>query len=167
MKTALIAGIVAAVVAAASSTAATLVVTSKTIKDGTIQTVDLSAAAKRALKGNRGARGAAGAPGQTGAQGLQGIQGPPGPAGIQRIKFIVSNPANMSPGQTGTAEASCPAGETAVSGGFALVGADAGVTQSVNLGSKWVAKAENAAAPAENATLTAYAYCSPGVTFVP
>jgi hypothetical protein len=45
MKTALIAAIVSAVVAAASGTAATIVVTSKNIKDGTIQTVDISAKA--------------------------------------------------------------------------------------------------------------------------
>jgi hypothetical protein len=57
MKNALIAAVVAAVVAAASGTAATIVVTSKNIKNGTIQTVDISAKAKRALKGNRG-RGA-------------------------------------------------------------------------------------------------------------
>jgi hypothetical protein len=54
MKSALIAAVVAAVIAAASATAATIVVTSKNIKNGTIQTVDISAKAKRALKGNRG-----------------------------------------------------------------------------------------------------------------
>ena len=53
MKNALIAAVVAAIVAAASGTAATIVVTSKNIKNGTIQTVDISAKAKRALKGNR------------------------------------------------------------------------------------------------------------------
>lgn len=76
MKTALIAAIVAAVVAAASGTAATLVVTSKNIKNGTIQTVDISAKAKRALKGNRGPRGF------RGLAGPQGVQGPPGTAGM-------------------------------------------------------------------------------------
>lgn len=45
MRTALIAGIVAAVIAAASSTAATIVITSKQIKDGTIRVADLSPAA--------------------------------------------------------------------------------------------------------------------------
>jgi hypothetical protein len=39
LKTALIAAVVAAIVAAASGTAATIVVTSKNIKNGTIQTV--------------------------------------------------------------------------------------------------------------------------------
>jgi Collagen triple helix repeat (20 copies) len=65
-------------VAAASGTAATIVITSKNIKNGTIQTVDLSAKAKRALKGNRGPRGAAGPVGATGAQGAPGPQGPEG-----------------------------------------------------------------------------------------
>ena len=50
MKTALIAAVVSAVAAAASSTAATFVVTSKNIKNGSIQAIDLSANAKLALK---------------------------------------------------------------------------------------------------------------------
>lgn len=53
MKSALIAAVVAAVVAAASGTAATVIITSKNIKNGTIQTVDISAKAKRALRGQR------------------------------------------------------------------------------------------------------------------
>jgi hypothetical protein len=76
MKNAMIAAVVAAVVAAASGTAATIVVTSKNIKNGTIQTVDLNAKAKRALRGNRGPRGAAGRPGQQGPQGTAGAPGP-------------------------------------------------------------------------------------------
>ena len=55
MKAAIIASIVAMLVSAASATAA-LVVTSKNIKNGTIQTVDISAKAKRALEGTAGAR---------------------------------------------------------------------------------------------------------------
>ena len=81
MKTAVIAAIVSAVVAAASGTAATIVVTSKNIKNGTIQTVDISAKAKRALRGSRGARGPAGAPGLRGAAGPAGGPGPQGPRG--------------------------------------------------------------------------------------
>lgn len=82
MKSALVAAVVAAVVAAASGTAATIVVTSKNIKNGTIQAVDISAKAKRALKGNRGPRGLAGAPGQPGAQGPAGANGANGAAGL-------------------------------------------------------------------------------------
>lgn len=71
MKNAVIAAVVAAVVAAATGSAATMLVTSKNIKDGTIQTVDISAKAKVALKGNRGRRGFQAAP---------GIKGDPGAA---------------------------------------------------------------------------------------
>jgi hypothetical protein len=81
MKNAMIAAVVAAVVAAASGTAATIVVTSKHIKNGTIQTVDISAKAKRALKGNRGPRGLGGPQGPQGPTGVAGPTGPAGPAG--------------------------------------------------------------------------------------
>jgi Collagen triple helix repeat (20 copies) len=81
MKNALIAAVVAAVVASASGTAATIVVTSKNIKNGTIQTVDISAKAKRALRGNRGPRGLQGLAGVSGPQGPTGVPGPAGQAG--------------------------------------------------------------------------------------
>ncbi|HEX2461644.1 MAG TPA: hypothetical protein VHJ58_15985 [Vicinamibacterales bacterium] len=80
MKSAFIAAVVAALISAASAAAA-FVVTSKNIKDGTIQTVDISAKAKRALKGNRGPRGAAGLTGLQGAAGPQGLAGAAGPQG--------------------------------------------------------------------------------------
>jgi hypothetical protein len=82
VKAALIASIVAMLVSAASATAA-FVVTSRNIKDGTIQTVDISPAAKRALKGNRGPRGAVGLPGPAGSLGPAGATGPQGPIGPQ------------------------------------------------------------------------------------
>ena len=81
MKNAVIAAVVAAVVAAASGTAATIVVTSKNIKNGTIQTVDISAKAQRALRGNRGATGRAGPAGAAGPAGLAGAVGPHGAKG--------------------------------------------------------------------------------------
>jgi hypothetical protein len=117
MKNALVAAVVAAVVAAASGTAATMIVTSKNIKNGTIQTVDISAAAKRALKGNRGPQGFQGA---SGAQGAAGAPGPPGPPpGIQSLtKVVVSTP--VPPGEAWRLTALCPAGQTAVSGGVAF-----------------------------------------------
>jgi hypothetical protein len=77
MKAAMIAGIVAMLVSGTSATAA-FVVTSKHIKNGSIQTVDISAKAKRALRGNRGPRGFRGLPG---VQGLPGSMGPQGPKG--------------------------------------------------------------------------------------
>ena len=69
MRTALVAAAVSAVVAATSATAATIVIRSKNIKDGTIQTRDISAKAKRALKGKVGPRGPAGQAGQQGPRG--------------------------------------------------------------------------------------------------
>jgi hypothetical protein len=122
MKSALIAAVVSAVIASTTATAATIVVTSKNIKNGTIQTVDISAKAKRALKGNRGprgltgARGPAGAPGPVGPAGAAGAVGARGPAGPGMTDFeYVTNTA------TGTdsvvAEVQCPAGKVVVSGG--------------------------------------------------
>jgi Collagen triple helix repeat (20 copies) len=83
MKNAMMAAVVAAVVAATSSAAATLVVTSKNIKNGTIQTVDISAKAQRALRGNRGPTGPAGPAGVAGAAGPAGPAGAVGPQGPQ------------------------------------------------------------------------------------
>jgi hypothetical protein len=58
-------------------------VASPQVVNGSLQTKDLSAKARKALKGNRGLRGlrgAQGAKGATGAQGVQGVQGPIGPS---------------------------------------------------------------------------------------
>jgi Collagen triple helix repeat (20 copies) len=71
------------VIASTAATAATVVVTSKNIKDGTIQTVDISAKAKHALKGNRGPRGLQGPSGPAGLQGPSGPAGPAGPTGLK------------------------------------------------------------------------------------
>jgi Collagen triple helix repeat (20 copies) len=104
LKAVLAAAIVAVLISATSATAA-FVVTSANIKNGTIQTADISASAKRALKGNRGPHGPQGAPGATGAtgapgpqgerglqgeRGTQGEQGDPGPAGIATAARIRS-----------------------------------------------------------------------------
>jgi hypothetical protein len=59
-------------------------VASPQVVNGSLQTKDLSAKARKALKGNRGLRGlqgVQGAKGATGAQGVQGVQGVQGPAG--------------------------------------------------------------------------------------
>jgi hypothetical protein len=108
MKAAIIAAAVALLVSATSATAA-FVVTSKNIKNGTIQTVDISAAAKRALKGNRGARGPAGMPGPQGpigpqgAQGVQGAQGSQGVPGDPLASYDVLQgiPCQITDGATG------------------------------------------------------------------
>jgi hypothetical protein len=155
MKNALIAAVVAAIVAAASSTAATIVVTSKNIKNGTIQTVDISAKAKRALKGNRGPRGFQGAPGATGATGATGPQGPPG---VQSLT-PVGNSTTVAPGSFGTVTANCPGGQSPVSGGFLFAGI---TTASNRVTPGWLVNGVNDLATPQE--LTAFAYCSPNIT---
>jgi hypothetical protein len=161
MKSALIAAVVAAVVAAASSTAATIVVTSKNIKNGTIQTVDISAKAKRALRGNRGPRGFRGLPGLPGSQGAAGPQGPAGPQGRPGVQSIfgVANSTTVAPGSFGTVTATCPGGQAPVSGGFLF----AGITTANNRVSPgWLVNGVNDLATPQE--LTAFAYCSPNIS---
>ena len=155
MKNALIAAVVAAVVAAASGTAATIVVTSKNIENGTIQTIDISAKAKRALKGNRGPRGL------QGAQGVEGAAGPTGAQGAQGIQSLtaVSNTVSVLPGGFGQVTATCPSGQRPVSGGFVFAGITIG---SSAVGAGWFVMGENDLINAQD--LKAIAYCSPNIT---
>ena len=116
--------------------AASGLIGSPQIKNGSIQLVDISATAKKALKGARGpagARGAQGAQGPQGTAGLsgavgaQGAQGPQGPAGaagangtFDPAKVTVrQGPATTVPANDlATLVATCNAGETAISGGW-------------------------------------------------
>jgi hypothetical protein len=62
-------------------------VASPQVRNGSLQTVDLSKKARKALKGNRGLRGLrglTGAKGATGAAGAQGVKGDTGAAGTAR-----------------------------------------------------------------------------------
>lgn len=87
MKTIIAVAVTAATLSSAATATTTVLITSAQIKNGTIQTVDLSAKTKRALRGQRGPRGLDGAPGPQGSMGLQGppgatgLPGPQGPAG--------------------------------------------------------------------------------------
>src|SRR4030095_13469075 len=140
MKAALIAAVVAAVIASTTATAATIVVTSKNIKNGTIQLVDISPKAKRALRGQ---------------------QGPQGPQGIQAITEVRSPISAIPPGLSGSATASCPAGQQPISGGFQ--GDISGMTITASRADPalraWVVSARNSN-PTVTGPLFAYAYCS-------
>jgi hypothetical protein len=72
--------LLALVMATTGSAVAASLITSKQIKNGTIQTTDISKKAQTALKGNRGATGA------QGALGPQGTKGDTGPAGAKGDK---------------------------------------------------------------------------------
>jgi hypothetical protein len=88
VKTALVAVVVALLVSVGTAGAARVLITSKDIKNGTIQLVDLSGKAKRSLKGQRGPRGQAtqGPPGPQGAQGPAGAKGEKGDKATRATK---------------------------------------------------------------------------------
>jgi hypothetical protein len=92
--------LLALVLAMSGSAVAASLITSKQIKDGTIQTKDLSKKALTALKTSRG--GPAGATGQQGAQGSPGPEGPQGEKGDKGDK-----------GEPGAKGEQGPAGPTA------------------------------------------------------
>ena len=96
-------------------------VASPQVVNGSLQTVDLSKKARRALKGNRGPRGPAGARGAQGAQGAQGARGATGPAGPfpdpltsgQTLRGAFATQANVNGSQI----------RTGISFGFSLASA--------------------------------------------
>jgi hypothetical protein len=100
-------------VTSASATATTIVVTSKQIKNGTIQTVDVSAKAKRALKGNRGPRGLRGL---AGGAGSAGNPGQPGAAGAtvrtarHRSRAVVLSDRSLVRGSRAVSSSISPSG---------------------------------------------------------
>lgn len=141
-----------------TATAAKLI-TSADIRNGTIKTADLSASAKRALKGQRGPAGPQGAPGAAGAAGPQGLQGPAGPSLLSEI-LEYGGATEVPAGEVFEGSIDCPPGERAVTGGY-YVGGSATVYASLATGDRtgWVIAVDNtegtAPAPAE-----AYVYCA-------
>jgi hypothetical protein len=153
-------------------------VASPQVVNGSLQTKDLSAKARKALKGNRGTRGPAGAAGVAGPKGATGPQGPAtGPAGgdlagtypnptikaggvtaskLAAITRRTTASAPIAAGGDGSATASCLAGEKVIGGGndgfFDLF-----VVASRDQGSGWSVFAHNSGAAPR--VLTAYAYC--------
>src|SRR3954451_17244957 len=79
----LVISIIALVAACSGSAVAASLITSKQIKDGTVQVKDLSKKARSSLAGQRGAAGASGAKGDKGEPGAQGVQGPKGEVGAK------------------------------------------------------------------------------------
>jgi hypothetical protein len=133
-----------ALVTASSSTAA-FVVTSKNIKNGTIQLVDISPKATKALRGQRGLRG---------------------PSGLQEVTLVETLPPRIiPPGTSSSAEARCPAGQQPISGGFS--NGSLTVTGSVPVLSNksWVVFARNDTSAV--GALTAFAYCAANVNVIP
>jgi hypothetical protein len=147
-----IAVVVAVALVTAGGSAAAFVVTSKNIKNGTIQLVDISPRAKKALRGQRG------------------FQGPQGPPGIQAITEVQGPPTDVPAGQIGSALAACPEGQQPITGGFESLSAGTGSGMRVDISRRssggWVVGARNLN-PAGTGRLIAYVYCSPSVTLMP
>jgi hypothetical protein len=149
MKSAIIAGVVAMLVSSASATAA-FVVTSKNIKNGTIQTIDLSAKARKALKGKAGPAGA------------RGPAGPAGPTGFVGATRVVSATFPVPLNTAGSPQTvSCPAGTGVISGGV-ISEAQRDTWVDAPSGNGWSGAANNVAGinPGE---VTVYALCAQGV----
>jgi Collagen triple helix repeat (20 copies) len=103
VKTIITAIVVSVVISGTASAGVTTLITSRQIKDHTIQMRDISPSAVGQLQGQRGAQGVAGSKGDTGALGAQGEPGPKGDTGA---------PGAPGPsGPQGSAGAQGPKGE--------------------------------------------------------
>ena len=113
--------IVALVVAMSGSAVAASLITSKQIKDGTIQTKDISKSARTALKGGKGPagpQGVAGPQGPAGVAGAAGKDGAPGKDGLINSATVQQKTFTpLADGGTETQTVSCPAGKKAIGGG--------------------------------------------------
>ena len=132
----IVAMIALAVALSGTAVAGTAMITGAQIKNGTIRMIDLHSSTKTALKGQRGEAGPRGPVGAAGQQGPQGLTGPAGATGAtgasgangangnngtfdpNKVQYITGPKVIVAPGETTSAMATCPAGTTAISGGF-------------------------------------------------
>jgi hypothetical protein len=115
-------------VALTSTATAAKLITGAQIKNGSIGLVDLSAKAKRALKGKQGPAGLQGPAGPAGAAGAQGIQGPAGGFDPTKVMYVKGDAVEVGPEEFGSATATCPGGNRAISGGWYVL-SDGDVTE--------------------------------------
>ena len=88
MKAIITAIIVSAIITASATAGVTTLISSKQIKDGTIQLRDLSPASRAALRGSQGPRGFTG---MRGIQGPRGFTGPPGIPGKSYSSYTLTS----------------------------------------------------------------------------
>ena len=170
------AGLVALVAVTAATAGVRALITGAQIKDGTISTrglrngtierVDLAPSTLSSLRGPRGARGA------VGPAGPPGSAGPPGAATPLEYTAAYSAPAVVAPGQTGFAVALCPAETLAFSPGHVVDDVGTGrlaVVESFPISSAdrrsgWQVTMLNVGST--SAAFTARAYCLRNARFV-
>lgn len=110
--------------------------------------------------GAAGPRGEAGPAGPQGPAGSTGATGPQGPAGADGVAGLQTASASASVGSraVGTAEALCPSGKAALSGGFAFDNSDSTFAPFVfrrnDAGNGWLLTAYNANSSARTMTVT-------------
>ena len=90
------------------------------IKNHSIAAKKLTNSAIKSLRGHRGPTGPAGATGAQGATGSQGIQGPKGDTGATGLTGynVVETVSSSSGAGLFHGRATCPAGQTAIGGGY-------------------------------------------------
>ena len=161
LKLAAVCAVVALGVGATSATAGSLITSAK-IKNGTIKLADMSAGAKRALKGATGPQGVSGAQGASGAQGVQGVRGPAGGFDPAKVRYVEGPGVTVLPGETGNSVAGCPAGTKVVGGGHLFGYANGGITVEMSAplttGTGWFAGFSNGGSV--EGEVTAYAICA-------
>lgn len=152
LKVAAVCAVVSLGVGATTATAGSLITSAK-IKNGTIQTVDLSAKAKRALKGNTGAQGV---------PGINGVQGPAGGFDPAKITYVEGPTVTVGADDVGSGDAICPTGAKALSGGWVVISGDVGEvfgSRSYDSGGSWSVLVYNHS-QFTNATITPFAVCA-------
>ena len=115
---AMIVALIALFVALSGTATAAFVVTSATIKNGTVQSIDIKNGTVRPADLSSAAR-----------QGMQGIPGIPGGFDPAKLQYITGPDVIVLPGEVGSAQANCPAGTAAISGGFFASIANVGFSQ--------------------------------------
>jgi hypothetical protein len=118
----------------------------------------------RGYAGNTGVLGATGASGPTGSTGATGSTGPVGDTGAVGTNSTVTNTAGVT--GTGTASATCPTGNFALSGGGYSPTAGDTLHESIPIGQAtgkpatgWMVTFDNGSA-VSTSTVTAYVICS-------
>jgi hypothetical protein len=153
-----------AATAGSATAAAERLITGRQIKNGSVTGADIknksltASDIRGAIRGARGAPGREGPPGPAGAQGAQGPKGDPGSVGPITAVEAVSQP--IPPQDVGGAAAACPAGQTAISGGFDLTeGATIVLIDRAVAANVWFVGGINVSST-DTATVKAYAYCA-------
>jgi hypothetical protein len=146
----------------ATAGTAAVMITGKQIKNGSIGLADLSASAKRALKGQRGPRGYTGVQGIQGAQGTQGASGANGGFDPNKILYVTGPTVTVPAGDLVTITTPCPSGSKALSGGYVDINAGNGTvwaSRTYDSGGSWTVQVENFNGTIDDSA-TGYAICA-------